>query len=298
VTVPLVLDTDIGTDADDALALALAARHPDIDLRAVTTVSGDARRRAQIARQLLLLAGRDDVEVAAGVGPRSAWLGHEGEGVLTDGDEPEVSGRGAIDLLLEFSEPMQLTTIGPQSNLAAVLERDGAFARRVGRLTVMGGAFRPILDEGEPQPWWADHNLACDPAASVRALNSGFSTVYVPLDVTAPTYLTHEDVERLRGGDELCRVLAAMIEIWTGVLRRLTKGKYPVDRAVALHDPIAVASTTERGFLTVERVPVTIVQRGEHVRTFVDPVEGAPADVVTSVDLPLFREFLLEHLLP
>src|SRR4051812_52565 len=95
----LVLDTDIGTDADDALALALAARHPDIDLRAVTTVSGDSCRRARIARKLLQLAGRDDVEVAAGIGldggarVRSAWLGHEGEGVLTDDDSDGVSGR-------------------------------------------------------------------------------------------------------------------------------------------------------------------------------------------------------------
>jgi inosine-uridine nucleoside N-ribohydrolase len=210
---------------------------------------------------------------------------------------PEVSDRDAVDLLLELDEPMQLATIGPQSNLAAVLERDETFARRVGRLTVMGGAFRPIVDEGETQPWWADHNLACDPRASVRSLSAGIATVYVPLDVTAPTYLRHEDVDRLRRGDELCRVVAAMIEIWTRALRRLTKGAYPAERAVALHDPLAVATTVERSFVTVERLPVTVVQQGDHVRTFVDPVAGAPAEVVTAVDLPAFRDYLLEHLL-
>ena len=62
----LILDTDIGTDVDDALALAFALRHPELDLRAVTTVSGDTVRRARIAKKLLLLAGRDDIEVAAG----------------------------------------------------------------------------------------------------------------------------------------------------------------------------------------------------------------------------------------
>ncbi|HUH08060.1 MAG TPA: nucleoside hydrolase, partial [Egibacteraceae bacterium] len=63
----VALDTDIGTDVDDALALAFAVRHPDIELRAVTTVSGDTRRRARIAATLLSLAGRDDIEVAAGL---------------------------------------------------------------------------------------------------------------------------------------------------------------------------------------------------------------------------------------
>src|SRR5213076_22366 len=78
-----ILDTDIGTDVDDALALAFAVRHPALDLRAVTTVSGDTVRRARIAKKLLLLAERNDIEVAAGVAGeqsqarRSPEAGHE-----------------------------------------------------------------------------------------------------------------------------------------------------------------------------------------------------------------------------
>src|SRR3974377_1570181 len=64
--IPFILATDIGTDVDDALALAFALRCPKLELRAVTTVSGDTVRRARIAKMLLRLAGRDDVEVAAG----------------------------------------------------------------------------------------------------------------------------------------------------------------------------------------------------------------------------------------
>jgi purine nucleosidase len=293
----VILDTDIGTDADDALALALAVRHPNIDLHAVTTVSGDARKRAQIARKLLLLAERDDVEVAAGISSERGWLGHEGEGVLGDDDTLDVSGRDAVDLLLAAANGDKLVTIGPQSNLAAALERDDTLARRIGRLTVMGGAFAPIADAGATVSPSADHNLASDPAAAVRALGADISTLYVPLNVTVPTHLTHDDVEQLRRGDALCKALAAMIEIWERVLRRLTNGTYPADRALALHDPLTVATLVDRSFVTVERLPVTVVARGDYVRTFVDPVEGTPADVVTSVDIRALREFLLEHLL-
>src|SRR5262249_15406431 len=66
VTVPLILDTDLGIDVDDAIALCFAAIYPRIELRAGTMVKGDPGRRASVARALLRLCGRDDVPVGAG----------------------------------------------------------------------------------------------------------------------------------------------------------------------------------------------------------------------------------------
>ena len=69
----IILDTDIGTDSDDAIALALALASPELEILAVTTVSGDTRKRAQIARRLLDLAGKTHVPVYAGCNvPRSS----------------------------------------------------------------------------------------------------------------------------------------------------------------------------------------------------------------------------------
>src|SRR5688572_10506214 len=64
--IPIILDTDIGTDIDDAFALALALASPEIELRGVTTVSADAYGRALIACRMLHNAGRGDVPVAPG----------------------------------------------------------------------------------------------------------------------------------------------------------------------------------------------------------------------------------------
>jgi inosine-uridine nucleoside N-ribohydrolase len=280
-------------------------RHPLIDLRAVTTVSGDARRRAAIAARLVELAGRDDVEVAAGIGReggervRSAWIGHEGEGLLAPGEDVPFSDRDAVTVLVEetAAAPVELVTIGPQTNVAAALAEDGTLAHRVERLAVMGGAFAPIRDLGATQPPSADYNLACDPGAAARVLNAGMPTLYVPLDVTVETYLTHHDVALLRCGDELCRAIARLIDAWTPVLLELTKGAYPPERAVALHDPLTVACTVERGFVVTESLPVTVVLHDGHPRTFVDPVDGVPAEVVRSVDLTALRDFLLGVLL-
>src|SRR5260221_8969366 len=62
----VLVDTDIGDDIDDALALALALRSPEIELRGVTTVFGDTLRRAYLASHLLHVYGREDIPIAAG----------------------------------------------------------------------------------------------------------------------------------------------------------------------------------------------------------------------------------------
>ena len=63
----LILDTDIGTDIDDAWALLLALASPELDLRCVTLVHADLEIRAKIALKLLKLAGRAEVPVAKGL---------------------------------------------------------------------------------------------------------------------------------------------------------------------------------------------------------------------------------------
>src|SRR3954452_21506955 len=68
--IPVLLDTDVGDDIDDAFALALVLASPELDLRGVTTVDGDAHTRALLLCRLLHLVGRDDVPVASGKPPQ------------------------------------------------------------------------------------------------------------------------------------------------------------------------------------------------------------------------------------
>jgi len=303
-SISLLLDTDIGGDVDDALALAFAVRHPDIDLRAVTTVSGDTVRRARIAKKLLLLAGRDDVEVAAGVrganpernesadgSQEAAMLGDVGPTSL------EISERDAVTLLLDECEPggMQVATIGMQSNVAAALDRDPAFAANVDRLAVMGGMFAPVRFFGEELPPSLDHNLNVDPQASLRALNAGFNMLITPIDVTMTAWLMQEQLDRLRAGDSLCRELARQIDVygrgkhWHGLI--------PEGHVCLLHDPLAVACMVDRRFVTTERPPVTVAMHQGNARTFIDAVAGFEAEVVRSVDAAGFAEFWLATVL-
>ena len=71
--IPIILDTDIGSDVDDAFAVALILGSPELDLVGVTTVSGDTQARARLAAKMLWEAGKRDVPVAAGE-PGRTWV--------------------------------------------------------------------------------------------------------------------------------------------------------------------------------------------------------------------------------
>ena len=289
-----MLDTDIGGDVDDALALAYALRHPDLDLRAVTTVSGDTNVRAHIAARLLALAGRHDVVVAAGVGGfhERVWFGHEGDG-LPQGREVGVDGRHAVDVLLDLSRdatPPVVATVGQQSNVAACVERDPTFPDRVPLLAVMGGVFATIDLHGTSLPPGRDFNLVTDPDASVTSLNAGFAVRYVPLDVTFQTTLRDDHLRRLRAGDELCRALAALCDVWRIALHARNPGEVPQDVVSYLHDPLTVATVADQSYVTIERLPVTVSVHNGVLRSFIDPLVGQEADVVTGVQADAFVE--------
>jgi purine nucleosidase len=280
--VQLVLDTDIGTDVDDALALAFALRHPQIDLRAVTTVSGDTRRRARIAAKLMRLAGREDIPVMAGLeGPedRPSEMGHEGEGLLEPGDpDPPAAEDDAL-----LGAGATIAAVGALSNVAAALDRGLR-----GPLAIMGGDLAPAAD--------GEHNVNVDREASVRVLSADVPVLLVPFDVTRRAPLGAAALERLRGGDPLCRALAALTDRWTPVLRGLDPD-LAGDVVAVMHDPLTVAALVEPGLVEIERLPVTATDRDGTVHTLVDEAAGRPMDVVRAVDAAALEALWLETVL-
>ena len=300
-SVPILLDTDIGTDVDDALALALLLASPEVEVRAVTTVSGDACLRARIAKRLLTLAGRPDVPVAAGVREpvlrqRSfLWLGHEGRGIIDAGESLALSPAHGVDLLIEtvLRERPQVIAIGPLSNLAVAIMKEPEVIGAISRLTIMGGSLgrAPHLPSLE-------YNLCSDPEAAVVVLNAGIPTTLVPLDVTWRVFLTRTDMATLRAATSpLVRTLCQAIDVWTPLLHALLASEPALNRDIVafLHDPLTVAVLLHRSLVTMERLRLrpAIV---DGVFQLLEDKTAAEFDVATDVDVPRFIEFLLRSL--
>ena len=227
----IVLDTDMGSDVDDALALALVLASPEIELAAVTTVGNESAERARISARLLELAGAPQVPVFAGcrvpvlAGPGFNWFGHEGEGILEPGRMPKIPDEHAVDALIRSSHgpgPLDVVAVGPMTNLAVALMKDPDLASRVRSLTIMGGHIRHVEYGGHVFQPGADYNLCSDPEASFVVLRSGIPIRLVTADVTLQTRLLEEDLTRIEAvGTPFHRAIAAAIRIWTPVQKRL-----------------------------------------------------------------------------
>lgn len=303
VAAPVLLDTDIGTDVDDAVALALLLASPELDLRAVTTVSGDTALRARIAGRLLSLAGCAGVPVAAGVREpvlrqRSfVWLGHEGRGILGSGEPPPISAAHGVDLFIEtvLRDRPQVVAIGPLSNLAVAMMKEPAVIAAIPRLTVMGGAFAAADDPAVTLP---DYNLCSDPEAALVVLGAGVPTTLVPLDVTWRVRLVEADLTRLRAArSRVMRALCEAIEVWWPLHQAFAAGgsACPRDVVAFLHDPLTVAVAFDRSAVRMEtrRLRPAIV---DGIFRLLDDPGGSTFEVAVDVDADRFRRFLLERL--
>ncbi len=262
-TIPIILDTDIGSDVDDALALALLLSHPDVELVGVSTVYGDVACRARIAQKLLRLAGRPDVPVFPGAGQplsldRSVWWGgHEGEGIL-EGDEwhEPVRGTHAVDWLVDtiMARPGEITlvTIGPMTNIALALRREPQLARAVKAVVSMGGVAR-VASNALDLPV-AEHNIRCDPVAARIVFEAGWVVTMIGLDVTMQAMITREDMRRVTAaGTPFHAALGRLVDRWLRFVGR--------DRT-ALHDPLAAATAMGMPFVTCQDLRVDVETKG------------------------------------
>jgi purine nucleosidase len=291
------IDTDVGSDVDDALAIAYALRHPALDLVGVSTVFGDVALRSRIAERLLAVAGSRDVPVVTGLaapltpGRQGRMFGHEGLGILEDAtlrmatpSNPDTE--RCIETLahaLEAAAPDALVAIGPLTNLAALVHAGYALPP----LTIMGGKVEDVLLPGMfPEiPEW---NWWCDPRAVALVLEAPHTAPprIVPAEVTFRTFLGGDDRARLARGDALARQLAVLCEHWLLAQRERLGLQAP---KVMLHDPLAVATLVAPGLTPFAPARIRIDADGVTRRA----PTGAAVQVATGVDNEaLCRELL------
>src|SRR5437868_14638127 len=138
-----IIDTDIGDDIDDAFAVALALRSPELQILGITTTFGDTQTRAKLLDRWLGETGHSDIPVAIGVRTQAnnsftqrAYAEH---GHFARATHPQ-----AVDFIPEQirKNPGQITlvAIGPLFNVGALIDRDQETFRKLHRVVLMGGS--------------------------------------------------------------------------------------------------------------------------------------------------------------
>jgi purine nucleosidase len=245
--IPLLLDTDIGSDIDDALCLTYLLAEPRCELLGITTVTGQPQQRAMLADAICRAAGRTDVPVRSGcdrpllfeqkqkLAPQAEVLGRWPHG---DSSAPYE----AVEFLRRTirSRPGEVTllTIGPLTNVGLLFAVDPEVPSMLRRLVMMGGCYFQGRTE------W---NTSGDPIASALVFAGRVPELAAyGLDVTLQCRLPADECRRrFRGGP--FEVVRDMAEVWF-------RGR----DFITFHDPLAGACVFEPGLCSMRRGRVSV----------------------------------------
>jgi purine nucleosidase len=282
----ILLDTDIGTDVDDAVALAYLLSHPKCELLGITTVTGEADKRASLASVLCIAAGK---EIPIYPGEEHPMRGQQRQPMAQQAtvlphwmhqtNFPKGQAVGFMaDVIQSHPGEVTLLTIGPLTNIGMLFSAHPKVAELLAGLVMMGGNF----DETGPEAGRIEWNIAGDLMASeityktpVRLHRS------LGLNVTQKVMMSADDV-REKFTAPLLRPVLDMAEIWFA-------GFYPF---ITYHDPLAAATIFEPDLCSYQHGTVRLDDTDKPGKTILQP---GPADVPHQVAMTVDVNRYFEH---
>lgn len=300
----VLLDTDIGSDVDDALALLFGLRCPRLSLDGVTTVYGKSDLRAKIARKITHLANRNDIPVAVGeaIPLRTIYdgtweTGFEGVGILSEEEkEAPLAALGIrddaagflVETVMNAPQKYTLVAIGALTNIAKAITREPRVVGAVKQVYIMGGALcfpDPFYLNRGNTATEPEHNIACDVDAAQLVFRSPIPKTLFPLDVTSQARIAREDFDQLDWLDDAGVAVKSLVDVWFRYRNIVYGGK--VDFTCA-HDPLTLAGVVYPELTSKITLPLQINDNG------VMTVGGdAPVSVAYNLNYDLFKEIFL-----
>jgi purine nucleosidase len=289
----VLIDTDIGDDIDDALALALALCSPEIELRGVTTVFGDTQKRAYLAAHMLKVFRRKEIPVAAGQ-QMPLLFRHKPSGVpqaaILDPVTPQ-------DMFSQFSAPeliiqvalehhgnITLFCLGPLTNIATALMLEPRLFLAINNIVIIGGT------SGLPLPEW---NIRSDAQAAKIVLASGIPITLLGWNITTRCQLRESDIEKLHYKDSpQTRLLSQLLAVWQRHRPRWHPG------LTFLHEPLAIVAFCAPELFRFEVMTVRVFTRG-FLKGCMLPriIDGPLIHGATSIMSEEVRKWIMQRLL-
>ncbi|MEV0144370.1 MULTISPECIES: nucleoside hydrolase [unclassified Nonomuraea] len=295
----LLIDCDPGID--DALALALVAGSPSLELAGVTTVGGNVDLALTTANALALREFLDLGEVPVVPGSPGALLRNViradrvhgssglGDAVLPPATRPAGDGH-AVDFIVETlrAAPGEITlvAIGPLTNIALAVRKEPRVVEWARDFVIMGGSYT----RGNTNPA-AEFNILADPEAAAIVFDAGWTVTMLGLDVTLTALVTTDVLDRVRPLGRLAELLV--------VPAATAYGMVTADGGPAIHDACAIAYVLDPSLFTCVPAVVQVETAGRYTSgmTVTDFKVGdrrSNALVATSLDVKRFWDVVLD----
>lgn len=281
--VKVLLDTDIGSDVDDAVCLAYLLANPQCELMGITTVTGEADKRAMLASTLCQVAGKQ-VPIFSGsenpmVGEQLQKIAQQAEALPRWPHQTEFPRGEAIEFMRSIirANPGEiiLLAIGPFTNIGQLFSADPDIASLLKGLVLMSGCFSDTNHEEDQIEW----NVNCDPLAAEIVYRSPVSLHRtVSLNVTRQVVMPAEEI-RKRFTVLLLKPVLDFAEIWFA----------QSNPCITFHDPLTAATIFYPSLCEYQQGIVTFDQVEKPGRTLFKPCgEQGPHMVATSVKVQRF----------
>ena len=297
--IPVILDTDIGSDIDDTWALAMLLQSPELEPRLIVTESGDTAYRAKIVAKILERSGREEIPIGIGLrlgsekGPQLSWvkdynIARYGGTIYEDGV------KALIETVMESSETVTLLCIGPLTNIAAALKAEPRIAEHARIVSMLGCLYKsPLGYGGGDGGVVAEYNVKRDPKAAQTVLSAPWDITITPLDTCGFVKLRGERYRMIRKcRSPLIRDLMENYKIWLRNRREDWQRIFETESSI-LYDTVAVYLAFSSEYLVMRDLGVQITEDG-YTR-----ISGEARRVHCAIEwknLRAFKDMLVERL--
>lgn len=260
--VPVILDTDIGSDIDDTWALAMMLGSPQIDLKLITTAFRDTPVKTKLVAKMLERWGRTGIPIGTGIKTGEGginqldWLG-DYDFKKYPGMVYEDGVQALIDTIKKSDREITLVVLGPQMNISEALKRDPSIAEKARVVTMAGSVHIGYQGHEGRQPEW---NVRADIEAARAVFNAPWEIVMNPLDICGNLRLEGE--RYLRVADSAALRAQVVIENYNAWANR---DKYPENSSSILFDTVCVYMAVDTSLCRMETVKLSIDDKGDTV---------------------------------
>jgi len=297
--IPVIFDTDIGSDIDDTWALILLLRSPELDPKLIVTERGDTTYRAKIVAKILERARRTDIPIGIGTplsderGPQSVWV--------EDYDLASYPGivykdgiKSLIETIMNSSQPLTLICTGPLTNIAAALEIEPKITEKARFIGMHGCLYKSPRSYGDGEGGIvAEYNVRADPKACQKVFSAPWDITITPLDTCGFVKLKGKKYQIIREcRDPLIQDLMENYKIWLkshgGNWLEIFKTQSSI-----LFDTVAVYLAFSNDLLVMKDLGVRVTDDGY---TIIDKKARIVHCAVDWKDLSTFENLIIERL--